>query len=110
MDVSPKSKRRHHVVREIPNMSVEASCPQCSATSSVPEEMLGKKVRCKRCRTKFIVAEDAGEAPLLTRNRALLLSGGMRRSKRSHRAMWIAMSAAIFILIGIGGAAFWVAM
>src|SRR4051794_21413144 len=51
-------------------MAVTVSCPGCAATIGVSEEILGKKVKCKRCQEMFIAkaakvaaGKVAGDAP-----------------------------------------------
>src|SRR5689334_8875968 len=36
-------------------MALTATCPKCATSSAVPDEALGRKVRCKRCQNIFIV-------------------------------------------------------
>jgi hypothetical protein len=91
-------------------MSVAASCPQCSATSSVPEEMVGKKVRCKRCRTKFIVEDNDVPPPRSASRAGLTPSGGMRRGQKTYAKIWVVLSVVTLLLLGVGGAGIWVLM
>jgi TIR domain len=37
---------------------IEIDCPQCAAPYSLGEEMLGEKVKCAECGTKFFIGED----------------------------------------------------
>jgi hypothetical protein len=42
-------------------MSLEVPCPGCGTKLKAPENMLGKKARCKKCNTKFrLTGPDAG--------------------------------------------------
>lgn len=40
--------------------TINTPCPSCGKTFKVPEQYLGKKVRCKRCQTIFLI-EDPDE-------------------------------------------------
>ena len=39
----------------------EISCPECSARLKVPDERLGKKLKCPKCQAIFTAAADADE-------------------------------------------------
>jgi len=39
-------------------MKMKISCPDCSATLRLPESVLGKKLRCPKCRNTFTVEAD----------------------------------------------------
>jgi len=41
-------------------MAVHTSCPKCRAVYHVPDEQLGRKVRCKQCQEAFLVTGDSG--------------------------------------------------
>jgi hypothetical protein len=41
-------------------MPVEVSCPGCSAKLKAPENMIGKKAKCKKCFTSFRIPGPAG--------------------------------------------------
>lgn len=43
-------------------MAVEIQCPECDNPLKVPEEILGKKIKCKQCGTAF-VAKDSRAKP-----------------------------------------------
>ena len=50
--------------------STEIDCPVCSTVVRVTEVNIGKKGRCERCNSKFIVPEHAGEqAEILERGK-----------------------------------------
>lgn len=40
-------------------MPLTATCPKCATSSAVPEEAVGRKVRCKRCQNIFVVEPAA---------------------------------------------------
>lgn len=40
-------------------MKVEVCCPSCSKVSLVPEEYLGRKARCAKCKAEFVLARFA---------------------------------------------------
>ncbi|HEV8068671.1 MAG TPA: DUF1559 domain-containing protein [Planctomycetaceae bacterium] len=42
-------------------MSVKLHCPECNASIRVPDELVGKQIRCPKCRTKFAADADADE-------------------------------------------------
>jgi predicted Zn finger-like uncharacterized protein len=42
-------------------MAIDAVCPQCRAAYSLPDHQAGKKVRCKRCESIFLIAEYVPE-------------------------------------------------
>ena len=45
-------------------MPISATCPSCKTTFRVPDELAGKKVKCQKCQTPFIVAKsDSAPAP-----------------------------------------------
>jgi predicted Zn finger-like uncharacterized protein len=44
-------------------MPVITSCPDCSRKLRVPDELLGKKVRCPGCKVVFTAAADSAGAP-----------------------------------------------
>src|SRR5262245_23811954 len=51
-------------------MSVEVSCPGCGVKLKAPDDRIGKKARCKMCRTSFRVpgpvADSLGESQMLS--------------------------------------------
>ena len=91
-------------------MSVVASCPHCSKTSEVREELVGQKVRCKRCRTKFIVEGNLRTTKRSGSTATLTPSGGMKRPKKSNAKVWVVLSVVTVLFLGVGGTGLWVAM
>jgi hypothetical protein len=53
-------------------MPVEVSCPGCGTKLKLPENMIGKKAKCKKCATPFqlvglaLVVNSAGESQMLS--------------------------------------------
>src|ERR1043165_5150191 len=39
-------------------MSVQTSCPNCQAKYTLPDEKVGKKVKCKKCEEAFTVSAN----------------------------------------------------
>jgi predicted Zn finger-like uncharacterized protein len=102
-------------------MSVPATCPECSASASVPDEAVGKKVRCKKCQATFRVEPPSsgkkrpGSKSNLIKTeskngRGDTPSGGFRRPKKSNATLWVVL-AVVTVFVGGGiGAAVWLAM
>lgn len=44
-------------------MPIVAACPSCGAKLNIPDNLLGKKVRCATCKTIFEARGDASAAP-----------------------------------------------
>jgi hypothetical protein len=46
-------------------MPIQTSCPSCGKALRVPDDLLGKNVKCPSCQTQFVASENAGvtEAP-----------------------------------------------
>src|SRR5579859_6847881 len=38
------------------------SCPNCGKTGTVPDQFLGKRIRCKVCASEFLAAQGSGKA------------------------------------------------
>jgi predicted Zn finger-like uncharacterized protein len=49
-------------------MGVDVRCPACHAHTRVPDEAVGRNIRCKECHHPFR-AEKAGAAPKATGNK-----------------------------------------
>src|SRR5438067_13429617 len=49
---------------------LEVACPGCKAGLKAPDNMAGKKARCKKCGTSFVIpgaaADPAGESQMLS--------------------------------------------
>src|SRR5258708_17186390 len=44
------------------SMPIPSTCPGCKATVNLPDAFLGKRVRCKKCQTIYVVAGKTGNA------------------------------------------------
>lgn len=47
-------------------MAVTTTCPACNQRLQVPEQHVGKNVRCPKCQKVFLVGDAAKPAPILT--------------------------------------------
>jgi len=82
-------------------------------SASVPTAMVGKKVRCTKCKAVFTVPASSGKSKRsgITKKSELSGSGGMKRpAKKSSGLMWMSISLAAVLLIGGGAAGVWFAM
>jgi hypothetical protein len=43
-------------------MPIQTSCPSCGKTLRVPDDLLGRNVKCPSCQTQFVASEGAGAA------------------------------------------------
>ena len=43
--------------------TLEISCPQCGNTSKVPDELIGKKIKCRKCQNIIVVKAASQPAP-----------------------------------------------
>src|SRR5262245_44566033 len=46
-------------------MNVDILCPQCSTLFTVRRELLGKRTKCTRCGTAFVIAEPAATSGIM---------------------------------------------
>jgi hypothetical protein len=44
-------------------MPIQINCPSCKNPVRVPEELLGRRVQCPRCQSKFVAEADDEEPP-----------------------------------------------
>ena len=57
-----RTKTRNHTRRNESFMPNTIHCPQCNRELRVPDELLGKKVKCPACSTTFTASIAASEA------------------------------------------------
>lgn len=89
-------------------MAISATCPECSASAAMPDEMAGKKVRCKKCQEIFTVPAASGKAKRPASRTALSGSGGMQRpAKKSSLLLWVCVGLISVIALGGVGAGVW---
>ena len=46
-------------------MPIQTTCPSCGKALRVPDDLLGKNVKCPSCQTQFVAAADTGSPPPL---------------------------------------------
>src|SRR5438128_1962064 len=109
-------------------MTLTATCPKCATSSPVPEEAVGRKVRCKRCQNIFVVeatprpddtfippeTPKPANAPRAASRPAARppSSAGAREGPptRSQRTLWMILGVALLVVLGGGGLAVYLVM
>jgi len=99
------------------NMPVSAVCPECSASAPVPDEMVGKKVRCTKCKAVFAVAAPAPKkakrpstASKLPKSKSGSVVVKRPVKKGSGALLWISVLVVLLLAVGGGGYGVWTFM
>jgi predicted Zn finger-like uncharacterized protein len=93
------------------------SCPHCQRQLNVPDNLLGKNVKCPSCQNTFTAtaggagagAESAAETPRRSAARDEGAAGGGPGGMRPHRGVLNLILGIASILVNCCGVTFWVA-